>query len=168
MNLNYVVFQLVDGKVFCVHGGLSPVLRAVDQIQVLERVQEIPHEGPYCDLMWSDPEEILGWTVSPRGAGYLFGSRATNEVSKSHIHLCRCMSPHMTAGLVYFHILPECREVAPRHNFSAAILNYTTSHLDNIFPYIFSFSMPTIWILCVVRISWSWKAISFIFQIKTW
>ena len=49
-------------------------------LQVLERVQEIPHEGPYCDLMWSDPEEILGWTVSPRGAGYLFGSRATNEV----------------------------------------------------------------------------------------
>jgi serine/threonine-protein phosphatase 6 catalytic subunit len=70
---------LVDGKVFCVHGGLSPVLRTVDQIQVLERVQEIPHEGPYCDLMWSDPEDIVGWTVSPRGAGYLFGSRATNE-----------------------------------------------------------------------------------------
>ena len=79
---------MVDGKVFCVHGGLSPVLRTVDQIQVLERVQEIPHEGPYCDLMWSDPEEILGWTVSPRGAGYLFGSRATNEVSPQCFLLC--------------------------------------------------------------------------------
>ena len=43
---------VVDGKVFCVHGGLSPVLRTLDQIQVIERVQEIPHEGPYCDLMW--------------------------------------------------------------------------------------------------------------------
>ena len=73
---------VVDGKVFCVHGGLSPVLRTLDQIQVLERVQEIPHEGPYCDLMWSDPEDISGWTVSPRGAGYLFGSRATNEVTR--------------------------------------------------------------------------------------
>ena len=73
---------MVDGKVFCVHGGLSPVLRTLDQIQVLERVQEIPHEGPYCDLMWSDPEDISGWTVSPRGAGYLFGSRATNEVTR--------------------------------------------------------------------------------------
>ena len=70
---------VVDGKVFCVHGGLSPVLRTLDQIQVIERVQEIPHEGPYCDLMWSDPEDIIDWTVSPRGAGYLFGSRATNE-----------------------------------------------------------------------------------------
>lgn len=26
-----------------------------------------------CDLMWSDPEEIDGWGVSPRGAGYIFG-----------------------------------------------------------------------------------------------
>ena len=26
-----------------------------------------------ADLMWSDPEEIDGWGVSPRGAGYIFG-----------------------------------------------------------------------------------------------
>jgi diadenosine tetraphosphatase ApaH/serine/threonine PP2A family protein phosphatase len=47
---------------------------------VLERLQEIPHQGAYCDLMWSDPEDIAGWAVSPRGAGYLFGYMATNEV----------------------------------------------------------------------------------------
>lgn len=41
---------------------------------------EIPHEGPYCDLMWSDPEEIMHWAVSPRGAGYLFGAKAASEV----------------------------------------------------------------------------------------
>ena len=27
-----------------------------------------------CDLLWSDPEDTQGWGVSPRGAGYLFGS----------------------------------------------------------------------------------------------
>ena len=35
----------------------------------------------HVDLVWSDPEEIAGWAVSPRGAGYLFGARVTQEVS---------------------------------------------------------------------------------------
>mmetsp|Transcript_17135 Transcript_17135/g.15467 ORF Transcript_17135/g.15467 Transcript_17135/m.15467 type:complete len:306 (-) Transcript_17135:27-944(-) len=70
---------VVDGKIFCVHGGLSPFLGSLDQIQTLERVQEIPHEGPYCDLMWSDPDDISTWAINPRGAGYLFGWKATSE-----------------------------------------------------------------------------------------
>ncbi|KAK9274485.1 hypothetical protein L1049_021733 [Liquidambar formosana] len=49
------------------------------QIRVVERNCEIPHEGPFCDLMWSDPEDIETWAVSPRGAGWLFGSRVTSE-----------------------------------------------------------------------------------------
>ena len=39
----------------------------------IDRKQEVPHEGPTCDLLWSDPEEMTGWGLSPRGAGYLFG-----------------------------------------------------------------------------------------------
>jgi serine/threonine-protein phosphatase 6 catalytic subunit len=49
------------------------------QIRVIERQCEIPHEGPFCDLMWSDPEDIETWAVSPRGAGWLFGARVTSE-----------------------------------------------------------------------------------------
>ena len=71
---------IIDGKVMCVHGGLSPDIRTVDQIRTLHRHQEIPHEGPFCDLMWSDPEEIETWAMSPRGAGFLFGHRVTSEV----------------------------------------------------------------------------------------
>ena len=64
---------LIDEEVFCVHGGLSPNIDTLDQIKTIDRKQEVPHEGPMCDLMWSDPEEIDGWGVSPRGAGYIFG-----------------------------------------------------------------------------------------------
>jgi len=70
---------LVDGRVLGVHGGLSPDIRTLDQIRTIPRNQEIPHEGAFCDLMWSDPEDIETWQMSPRGAGWLFGSKVTDE-----------------------------------------------------------------------------------------
>ncbi|EFX06540.1 tor signaling pathway phosphatase [Grosmannia clavigera kw1407] len=74
-----VLAAIVDGTVLCVHGGLSPEIRTIDQIRVVARAQEIPHEGAFCDLVWSDPEEIATWAVSPRGAGWLFGDKVANE-----------------------------------------------------------------------------------------
>jgi len=70
---------IIDNRVLCVHGGLSPDIRTLDQIRVIPRQQEIPHEGPFCDLMWSDPEEIETWQISSRGAGWVFGSKVTAE-----------------------------------------------------------------------------------------
>ena len=66
---------LVDGTVLCVHGGLSPDVRTIDQMRMIDRKMEIPHEGAFCDLMWSDPDDIDTWAVSPRGAGWLFGAQ---------------------------------------------------------------------------------------------
>jgi diadenosine tetraphosphatase ApaH/serine/threonine PP2A family protein phosphatase len=63
-----------SGAVLCVHGGLSPLIDTVDKIRILDRKQEVPHEGAMCDLLWSDPDEIDGWGLSPRGAGFLFGA----------------------------------------------------------------------------------------------
>jgi len=70
---------VVDGAVLCVHGGLSPDVRTIDQMRMIDRKMEIPHEGAFCDLMWSDPDDIETWAVSPRGAGWLFGSQVTSE-----------------------------------------------------------------------------------------
>jgi serine/threonine-protein phosphatase PP1-1 len=70
---------IVDGKVLCVHGGLSPEIRTLDQVRVVARAQEIPHEGAFCDLVWSDPDDVETWSVSPRGAGWLFGSKVAQE-----------------------------------------------------------------------------------------
>jgi len=74
---------LVDGRILCVHGGLSPDIRTLDQIRTIHRNVEIPHEGPFCDLMWSDPEDSVDtWLVSNRGAGWLFGYKVTDEFTK--------------------------------------------------------------------------------------
>ncbi|KAF2728975.1 Metallo-dependent phosphatase [Polyplosphaeria fusca] len=63
-----------SGAILCVHGGLSPLIDTIDKIRLLDRKQEVPHEGAMCDLLWSDPDEIDGWGLSPRGAGFLFGA----------------------------------------------------------------------------------------------
>jgi serine/threonine-protein phosphatase 6 catalytic subunit len=79
---------LIDGRVLCVHAGISPDLKKLDDI----RNQEIPHEGGFCDLMWSDPDSTLeGWRISPRGAGWLFGAHVVTEfMAKNNLDLlCR-------------------------------------------------------------------------------
>ena len=77
------IAALVDNKTLCVHGGLSPGIQVVDQILTISRKQEIPNEGEFCDLVWSDPtDDIDCWTGSPRGAGWLFGA----TVAKKFLH----------------------------------------------------------------------------------
>lgn len=67
---------IVGDDLLCVHGGLSPCVESVDEIEHLNRFQEIPHEGAFTDIMWSDPddEDTPGFKISPRGAGFVFGS----------------------------------------------------------------------------------------------
>ena len=73
---------LIDNQIFCLHGGLSPSIDTLDNIRALDRVQEVPHEGPMCDLLWSDPDDRCGWGISPRGAGYTFGQ----DISEAFNH----------------------------------------------------------------------------------
>ena len=61
------------------------------QIRSIDRKQEVPHDGAMCDLLWSDPDEIEGWGLSPRGAGFLFGADSTttfNNLNKTNL-ICR-------------------------------------------------------------------------------
>jgi diadenosine tetraphosphatase ApaH/serine/threonine PP2A family protein phosphatase len=73
---------LINGEIFCLHGGLSPSIDTLDNIRALDRIQEVPHEGPMCDLLWSDPDDRCGWGISPRGAGYTFGQ----DISETFNH----------------------------------------------------------------------------------
>ncbi|PPS07769.1 hypothetical protein GOBAR_AA12873 [Gossypium barbadense] len=69
----------VESEIFCLHGGLSPAIETLDNIRNFDRVQEVPHEGPMCDLLWSDPDDRCGWGISPRGAGYTFGQDISEQ-----------------------------------------------------------------------------------------
>ncbi len=70
---------LIENRILCVHGGLSPELKTINQIRVIDRFMEVPHDGPYSDLMWSDPDNVDTWVLSNRGAGWLFGEIVTKE-----------------------------------------------------------------------------------------
>ncbi|CAL0314024.1 hypothetical protein Lal_00007833 [Lupinus albus] len=75
---------LIESQIFCLHGGLSPSLDTLDNIRSLDRIQEVPHEGPMCDLLWSDPDDRCGWGISPRGAGYTFGQDIASQFNHTN------------------------------------------------------------------------------------
>lgn len=52
------LFQIVDGEILCVHGGLSPEIRTLDQVRVIARTQEIPHEGAFCGERYGHMTEV--------------------------------------------------------------------------------------------------------------
>ena len=61
------IAAIVEDKIFCMHGGISPSLTDFSQINGIHRPLDIPPEGLMCDLLWSDPvtaEEE--WTPSAR------------------------------------------------------------------------------------------------------
>ncbi|KAE8125465.1 hypothetical protein FH972_020271 [Carpinus fangiana] len=83
---------LIENKIFSVHGGLSPAISTLDQIRTIDRKQEVPHDGAMCDLLWSDPEDIVdGWGLSPRGAGFLFGGSVVTTFNHANNidYICR-------------------------------------------------------------------------------
>lgn len=48
---------IMNKQFFCVHGGLSPELRTLDDLRRVDRFREPPTRGLMCDLLWADPIE---------------------------------------------------------------------------------------------------------------
>ncbi|KAI9361255.1 Metallo-dependent phosphatase-like protein [Zopfochytrium polystomum] len=132
---DYLVLSVViDDTILCVHGGLSPSLHTIDQIRVIDRFREIPHEGPMADLVWSDPipsppmsaggagsDEKGDFLLSPRGAGYLFGSEVTRRFL--HVnglgHVCRAHQLCMEGYQILFDDLLSTVWSAPNYCYRA-------------------------------------------------
>ncbi|KAL1561745.1 protein-serine/threonine phosphatase [Salvia divinorum] len=76
---------LIDGKILCMHGGLSPDLNNMDQIRSIQRPIDVPETGLLCDLLWSDPSrDIRGWGINDRGVSYTFGHETVKEFLQKH------------------------------------------------------------------------------------
>lgn len=88
----FPVAALVDDKIFCMHGGLSPDLEDLDQIRQLSRPQTIPESGLMCDLLWADPAVELtdqakcasGWGRNDRGTSFVFSDTIVEEFVEEH------------------------------------------------------------------------------------
>jgi serine/threonine-protein phosphatase PP1 catalytic subunit len=77
------ICAIVEKKIFCIHGGLSPSLKSLKQIKDIKRPVEIPEAGLLCDLLWSDPiEKTYGWKENDRGVSFVFGKNIVFDFLK--------------------------------------------------------------------------------------
>ena len=68
---NYMpLVALINEKIMCMHGGISPSMESFKNIDNLARPLEIPSEGLVADLLWNDPDdETKEWGENERGCG---------------------------------------------------------------------------------------------------
>jgi serine/threonine-protein phosphatase 4 catalytic subunit/serine/threonine-protein phosphatase PP1-1 len=69
----------IDGRILCVHGGLSPKVLSLNQLKRIFRFKGVGVSTEYSDITWSDPSEKDGFSPNPRGAGYLYGGDVTKR-----------------------------------------------------------------------------------------
>jgi len=68
------------GRVLVMHGGLfSRDDVTLADIRATERNKQPPEEGIMCELLWSDPQPMLGRSPSKRGVGCQFGPDVTQR-----------------------------------------------------------------------------------------
>lgn len=83
------VSAVICTQIFCVHGGLSPSISTLDEIQNIPKEQSLG--GALSDLLWSDPGVRNGRAESPRGVGFHFGPDVAIHFNHSNnLHfICR-------------------------------------------------------------------------------
>ena len=79
------IASIVAGKIFCVHGGLSPSLSHMDDIRGIARPTDVPDYGLLNDLLWSDPADMEeDWEPNERGVSYCFGKQVIMNFLQRH------------------------------------------------------------------------------------
>lgn len=78
------VAAVINNKVFCVHGGLSPDLKMIDDINKINRFRDIPNDGLLCDLLWADPRSTSDWSPNERGVSYYYNEKIIDNFLKDN------------------------------------------------------------------------------------
>ena len=79
------VAAIIDDKILCMHGGLSPELKNIQNIQDISRPTDIPDQGLLCDLLWSDPDkDAIEYDENDRGVSVIFGEKVVNDFNKKN------------------------------------------------------------------------------------
>lgn len=99
------IAAIIDEKIFCCHGGLSPDLhvslsdcrelnsffkcdlsfQGMEQIRRIMRPTDVPDTGLLCDLLWSDPDkDVQGWGENDRGVSFTFGADIVSKFLNRH------------------------------------------------------------------------------------
>ena len=83
---NYLpIAAIVDDKIFCVHGGLSPDLNEIGDILNIKRPTEIPDTGLLCDLLNSDPDkDVFEYDKNDKGYSVVFGEKIVVDFIKKN------------------------------------------------------------------------------------
>ena len=81
------VAAIIDEKIFCCHGGLSPDLQSMEQVRRILRPTDVPDQGLLCDLLWADPDkETMGWgeNDNDEGVSFTFGPEIVSKFLVRH------------------------------------------------------------------------------------
>ena len=95
---------IINQKIFCVHGGISPLLTKITDIQSINRFCTIPNDGLLCDLMWADPcNSPEKWGVNSRGVSCTYNPEAIATFLKNNKLQLLCRAHQLVAeGYKFF------------------------------------------------------------------
>lgn len=99
------VAAIIDRKIMCMHGGLSPELNDLNQIKEISRPTDVPDSGLLCDLLWSDPSPaVTGWADSDRGISSIFGADRVFEFLKKNDLDLICRGHQVMSKIVKYQV----------------------------------------------------------------
>ncbi|KAJ7621011.1 Metallo-dependent phosphatase-like protein [Roridomyces roridus] len=100
------VAALVDGRFFCVHGGLSPELVSISDIHGMNRFSEPGSRGLLCDLLWSDPIQGFGHEEDqniPPGTTFLHNQTRGCSYYYTYAAACQFLERNGLLGIIRGH-----------------------------------------------------------------